>query len=107
MLSKKKKVKQDMDLLLANFGGELVTVILNKDIEHHRQSENSIEVIKTPLSVSGYLTDIDDSFIYLGLSENQIHQAVNRDFVVHVELADENELQEIEENNKYSPGEYN
>lgn len=101
------KTVESMDLLLKNFAGEQVEIVLDKDLEHPMTSDGeSIEVIKMPLTVTGYLTDIDDQFVYLGLSINQINQAVNKDFIIHIGIMDEDSL-ELDEEGAIAKGKFN
>lgn len=94
-VTKPTKKLEPLDLFLSNFAGELITVIVNKDITQTKQTEEYIESLTSSLSVEGYLTDLDDTFVYLGYMPEQIHQAINRDFIIHVELKDEGAFEEI------------
>lgn len=98
-------INTKLDLLLLNFAGELVSVTLNKDIQHTKQTEEFVETMTSVLTVNGYLIDVDDSFLYLGYEEDQIAQAINRNFVINVELAEEAAIESLMEDKK--PGEFN
>ena len=89
---------ESMDLLLKNFAGELVDIVVDKDLEHPVSANGeSVEIVKIPLTVSGYLTDMDDQYIYIGLSINQISQAINKNYVIHIGIADEFSIEMDEE----------
>lgn len=103
----KKKTEKNMDLLLENFAGEVVEVIINKDIELTEQTEESLNTMKSSLSTKGYLTDLDDNFLYLGYEPNVIHQAINRDFVVYIGLAEEEDVETLMVGPKVRPGDFN
>ena len=85
------KKSTPLDLLLKNFAGERVEIVVNRDLETPIATSDgeTIEIINIPLTIAGFITDQDDNFIYLGLSVNQIDQAVNKEFVVHIMIADE------------------
>lgn len=102
-----KKTEKNMDLLLENFAGEIVEVIINKDIELTEQTEESLNTMKSSLSTKGYLTDLDDSFLYLGYEPNSIHQAINRDFVVYIGLAEEEDVETLMDGPQIKPGNFN
>ena len=71
-----------------SFEGEYVN-ILTKMISH-RSMQNvdtgDITEENTPLTVTGFVLDIDDEFIYLGEDPHQISKAVNRESVEYVEI---------------------
>jgi hypothetical protein len=79
---------EKIDLLFNNFVGEIISVMLNKDVEQTKQTETKIETLRSSISVNGYLIDMDDDFLYLGYEPSTIAQAVKRDFIVHIEIAD-------------------
>lgn len=112
ILKKSKAVKKadPLDLLLKNFAGEEVDIVINQEMETPMNitegGEEHMALIKMPLTVTGFLTDIDDQFIYLGGSVNQINQAVNKDFVVHIGVVDESML-EITDDGKIPAGSFN
>lgn len=103
----KKKTEKNMDLLLENFAGEIVEVIINKDIELTEQTEEALNTMKSSLSTTGYLTDLDDSFLYLGHEPNMIHQAINRDFVVYIGLSEEEDVETLMAGPQIKPGNFN
>ncbi len=84
----KKKAKQNLDKLFDIFCGEVVTVMLNAQSETTKQTETKIETIKGCLSTQGYLVDMCDDYLYLGLDPQFPSQAVNKDFIIHIELAE-------------------
>lgn len=88
-----------VDRLFENFASELVTILMDKDIEISSQSEEMIQTQKMPMSASGYLTDVDDQYIYLGHAPNGIHQAIRKEYIIHIEITeaelDEGDMMEI------------
>jgi hypothetical protein len=83
------KEKEKLDYLFELFAGEYVVVILRFIIERTTQTSKEVELLKTPMHVSGYFTDQDDNFIYLGHKPNKYHQAVSKSDIVHLELSSE------------------
>ena len=98
---------EKMDLLLSNFAGEQVEIVVDRDLETPVGTQDGgFELINIPLTIQGYLTDHDDKFIYLGLSVNQINQCVQKDYVVHIGVVDENEIS-MDEEGKTPAGKFN
>jgi len=88
----KKKVERCFEL----FAGEMVQVILDKDVEQTSQKQDSINIMKTPLIVQGFMIEEDDDFIYLGYEPEQISQAVKKSYIIHIEVGELKEgLEEI------------
>lgn len=81
--------KEKIDLLFETFVGESVIILLDKEVEQTRQSETHIETLKSSLSVNGYIIDMDDDFVYLGYNPDSIAQAVKKSFIIHVEIANQ------------------
>lgn len=73
------------------FAGEYVSILLNMVIESVNQNNETIDMIKTPLNVTGYLTDEDDDYYYLGHEPNVYNQAIKKDMVIHLEAIEEEE----------------
>lgn len=80
--------KTNIDRLFELFASEFVTVMIDKDVEQVTQTEESIQTMKHPISFAGYLTDADDEYVYLGIEQNTISQAVKRNLIAHIELSD-------------------
>jgi hypothetical protein len=89
------KKPDKIDRLFENFASEKVSVIIDKDITLTMESEEMSQTQQTPLQVNGYLTDVDDEFLYLGHEPNGIHQAIRKDYIVHMEIFAE-EVEEVE-----------
>lgn len=81
--------KEKQDCLFEVFAGEYIVVILRFVVERTTQTAKEVELLKTPMHVSGYLTDQDDYYLYLGHKQNQYDQAVNKLDIVHIELSKE------------------
>lgn len=89
-----KMKKTNMDRLFELFASEFVTVMIDKDVEQVTQTEESVSSMKSPISFVGFLTEIDDEYIYLGLDQNTINQAIKRNLIAHIELSDPNMFDE-------------
>lgn len=104
------KKQNSLDLLLLNFAGEHVEIIVDLNVEVPVISPNDPEPImmNIPLPVQGYITDHDDRFIYLGLSPNQINQCIQKDYVVHISVVDEAMAEfDLQEDGKFAKGKFN
>lgn len=88
-------MKKD-DRLFEIFTSEFVIVMINKDAEDVVQTEESITSSKHPIQFAGFLTDMDDDYIYLGGEPGTISQAVRRDLLMHVHLANPDDMEEID-----------
>ena len=71
------------------FAGEFVSILIDMQVEKVNQSSDTIDIIKTPLNITGYLTDEDDDYFFLGHEPNVYNQAVKKDLVVHMEVVEE------------------
>ncbi len=71
------------------FRNEFVSILTRTQIEHTVSTENSIESMKTPLNIKGFLLDIDDEYYYLGMTQEFINQTVKIDEVIHIEIVPE------------------
>lgn len=79
------------DFLFEYMASEFVQVIVDKDFEETKQTEESISTKKHPIVAYGYLVDEDDSYIYLGPAPDTIAQAVQKEYIVHIEITSEEE----------------
>jgi hypothetical protein len=79
---------EKVDRLFENFAAEKIIVILDKDIELTIETEEGTQSHKTPVTAQGYLTDCDDTYLYLGQQPNGINQAIHKDYIVHIEIDD-------------------
>ena len=92
MTKKEKKVTSLFD----TFAGEYVSVMLDKEITQHIQIGQSIESVKVPINFEGYLTEMCDSYIYLGQIPGTISQAIKTDTIFHIQVtAENNVMQEL------------
>jgi hypothetical protein len=85
--------KKSSDMFFDIFAGQYVIIVLNKDTENTVASVEMTEVNKTPMIAVGYLLEQDETYLYLGHSADEVHQAIKKEFIVHVEIHNE----EIEE----------
>lgn len=89
------KSKETSNVLFEVFASEYVSIILRFTVERTRQTSSGVELLKTPMHVSGYLTDQDDYYLYLGHKPNKYDQAINKSDIVHVELSKEEDDEAI------------
>lgn len=82
------KIKKS-DNLFEIFAGEFVSIIINQSMEQTVSDGEQIQTMKSPLSVQGYLTDEDDTYLYLGHTPDMFHHAIKKDVIVHVEVTEE------------------
>lgn len=71
------------------FGGQYIIIVLDKDQENTVANHEMTEVNKTPMVAVGYFLDENEDYIFLGHSADEIHQAVRKEYVVHVEIHNE------------------
>lgn len=83
------KKEEPVELLFQLFAGEYVSIILDMMVENVVQSASEVEMTKAPLTVSGYLSDADDVYYYLGHEPNVFNQAIRKDRIIHVEVIEE------------------
>lgn len=79
------------DFLFEYMASEFVQVVIDKDYEETKQTEEGVNTKKCPIIAYGYLVDEDDSYIYLGPAPDTISQAVQKEYIVHIELTSEEE----------------
>lgn len=84
-----KKTESKGNHLFELFAGEYVSILLNMQIESVSQNLETVDMIKTPLNITGYLTDEDDDYYYLGHEPNIYNQAVKKNMIVHLEVIEE------------------
>jgi len=84
------------------FAGEYVSILLDMQVESINQKNDTVDMLKTPLNISGYLTDEDDDYYYLGHEPNIYNQAVKKNMIVYLEVVEEE--QEIPEPFKDNKG---
>lgn len=78
------------DRLLANFGSEFVQIIVDKNAKTSKTTETKIETSEIPLVIQGYVVDVDDDMVYLGFIPELISQSVRRDYIIHIQITEEN-----------------
>lgn len=71
------------------FAGEYVSILLNMQIESVSQNVETIDMVKTPLNITGYLTDEDDEYFYLGHEPDVYNQAIKKEMIMHLEVIEE------------------
>lgn len=81
--------KQEGSHLFELFAGEYVSILLDMQVESVTQSNDTVDMVKTPLTTIGYLTDEDDEYYYLGHEPNVYNQAVKKSMIIHLEVIEE------------------
>lgn len=85
------------------FAGEHITVIINQNMEQSVTDGETLQTLKSPISVSGYLTDEDDDYYYLGHEPGQYNQALKKNMVTHAALTEEDDVMTEILNNAETP----
>ena len=81
------KVKQDK--FFEFFVGEYLVVAMDQRVETMKATKLQKQTMKAPISTSGYLTEEDDTYYYLGAVPGTISQAVPKARVFHIEVSSE------------------
>ena len=81
--------KQTESQLFELFAGEYVSILIDMQVESVSQNAETIDMVKTPLNVVGYLTDEDSEYYYLGHEPTIYNQAVKKQAVIHLEVIEE------------------
>jgi hypothetical protein len=91
--------------LFDRFENQYVSILTKLVMERTVQSGEIIETFKTPVSVSGFLIDSDDSYYYLGHTPGLISQALPHEELVHIEITREEAglMEELLENGEIPP----
>ena len=74
-----------------NFAGEFVVILLNRDTKQTVEMEGRLQVICSPAIIEGYLVDEDDEYYYVGVTPKSFNQAINKKYIIHMELSSEKE----------------
>jgi hypothetical protein len=90
-------VKEEiLSTFLLAFGGQLVTITTSLNANVGFQDDQGNQVESMPILYEGILLDIDNDYLYLGHSINEINSAVRKSHVVHISVKQEtNVLEEI------------
>lgn len=81
---KKVGVNMATKKLLEKFIGEYVDVLTEINVSLKNETEDGTFQKEKPYVISGYFTDFDENYLYLGAEENTISDAINLDYIVHV-----------------------
>jgi hypothetical protein len=81
-------MENNLDNLFNYFAGDWVSILLLKDIKQSVQAPRNVNTIYTPLFAEGYLLDQDEHYYYLGQQIDNVDKAVNKKYIITVELAD-------------------
>lgn len=88
-MTTKRKPAKSKELLFQVFGGQAVTIMIDRDSEQIVSTDTKTESLKAPIIISGILLAIDENYLYLGYDEEIINQAIVRSSVKHIELMDD------------------
>ena len=89
----KKKKNINTELYLA-FIGEFVEMATNVIVSRSEQNEDSVITSNEPLSIQGYLLDIDDEFYYIGSTPDGMSAVIRRENVMLMTITEEENLLE-------------
>jgi len=81
--------------IFENFTGEHITILLNKDTRQTVEIDGRLQIIQSPALVEGYLIDEDEEFYYLGPNPDSFNQAVNKRYIVHIEISKEETKKDV------------
>ena len=83
--------KQNWDLFFKTFVGQEVDFIVKM---YFKQSENNGEMIasqESPMAIRGFVLDMDDSNIYMGLTPDCITKFIVKESIIAGDIHDEDE----------------
>lgn len=87
------------DLFYSVFAGEYVQLFSNLFINQNETYEDRQVSQEHPITFEGYLLEIDDNFYYLGETDKEISQAIERQYIVRIAVGqEENELSAVVSN---------
>jgi hypothetical protein len=81
-----KKKTDKHELFFLSFIGEYVTIILKREAKVLHQTEEGYIEETVPMTVNGYLLDMDDEYYFIGESPNNISRAILKKEVVYIEI---------------------
>lgn len=82
----KPKLNPETTKLFDIFNGDFVSIITTQYVESVTQSEHTVEQVKSPIMIEGFLTDEDDNYYFLGSEPDCYEQAVKKEFTVIIEI---------------------
>lgn len=83
----RRKTTKVNESFFATFVGEYVRVILDLTISETLETEEGVLNQSTPMAVEGFLLDYDDTYYYLGDGPNNVSQAIKKEKVSAVQVA--------------------
>lgn len=86
MTTKRKKKTLDKSLFFLTFIGEYVQIKLDLSSKMHAESNEGLVTEEGPLTLQGYLLDMDKNFYYLGGSPGSVTDAVKKIAVKHIRI---------------------
>lgn len=75
-----------LTLLADTFIGEEVEILLDLNHKSVEETSEGSLIQESPLSTRGFLLDLDDDFLYLGSTADEITKAIHRNYVVGIEV---------------------
>ena len=87
---------KDNSRFLHVFGNEYVEIVTNLNITTsiNVSEEGHVQPVEMPLTVSGFVLDVDDTFVYLSKGGEEIDQGVPLNSIKHVAIIDVNKGQD-------------
>lgn len=80
-------MKKKSTVFFDTFIGEFVDVISDLVETQRRETDQGITEMMKPLIIKGYVLDIDNDYVYLGETPNQVTYAVNKSTIKIITLA--------------------
>ena len=78
---------KDNSQFLNVFGNEFVEVVTNLNIVTSiNVGEDGVQPVEMPLTVSGFVMDVDDMFVYLSKDGVEVDQGIPLDSIKHIAI---------------------
>jgi len=90
--------KKQSNVFFETFCGELVEIVQDFDITSSFKvdQEGHMQEVRMPMTVSGFLMDIDDVFVYLSNDGAEVNQAIPMDTIKHIGIVEvKSEMEEM------------
>lgn len=84
--------EQELSTFFLAFSGQQVIITVNMMANDHSENEEFKKVHNYPVFYEGVLLDEDSNYYFLGKTPNEITQAVNKKFVMHIQTFEEKEV---------------
>lgn len=75
---------ENENLFYETFVGELVEVTTTLMVEAQEETEEGMTHVKSPLTLQGYLVDVDSKYYYLGDTPDKVRESIRKDIAVRI-----------------------